>query len=174
MTAKMMADVAQVSVDTVNRKAKDLFPAKIFEKGKRVNFTHEESLAIMSELRKKGFVQPTQNAEVPTQNAEVARIDRLENMVEKLCLTMASLPQTIAAIAQSQNKQLEFIQDYYTIKGYASKQGVAIAYSDAYYLGKAASKLSREKAIEIRKADDEKFGVVNSYHVSVLKEVFTL
>lgn len=49
-----------------------------------------------------------------------------------------------------------------------------IAYSEALALGRYAAKLSREKRLEIRKIDDEAYGKVNSYHVSILEEVFSL
>lgn len=70
MTIKEIADIAQVSPETVRRVGKDLFPAK-YENGKRTVFTQKESIVLMDTLRKKGFVQPTQSVEVPTQNAEV-------------------------------------------------------------------------------------------------------
>jgi len=41
-------------------------------------------------------------------------------------------------------------------------------------LGRIAGKVSREKNIEIRKIDDERFGIVNSYSVKVLEEVFQI
>jgi len=103
-----------------------------------------------------------------------ARIDRLESMVEKLCIAVATIPQTINAIAGNHAKQIEFVQDYYSIKGYASKLGHQIAFSEALNIGRAAGKISRDRGIEIRKVDDEAFGQVNSYHVDVLREVFQI
>lgn len=103
-----------------------------------------------------------------------ARIDRLESMVEKLCIAVATIPQTINAIAGNQAKQIEFVQDYYSIKGYASKLGHQIAFSEALNIGRAAGKISRDRGIDIRKVDDEAFGQVNSYHVDVLREVFQI
>jgi predicted transcriptional regulator len=77
-------------------------------------------------------------------------------------------------LLQNQNKQIEFVQDYYTIKGYASKLGQQITFTEALNLGRIAGKLSREKNTEIRKVDDERFGLVNSYSVKVLEEVFQI
>jgi len=64
--------------------------------------------------------------------------------------------------------------DYFSIKGYAAKRGVKVMLSDAIRLGREASRLSRAEGFEIRHVDDEQWGVVNSYHVSVLQEVFTV
>lgn len=77
-------------------------------------------------------------------------------------------------LLQNQNKQIDFVQDYYSIKGYASKLGQQITFSEALNLGRIAGKVSREKNIEIRKVDDERFGIVNSYSVKVLEEVFQI
>lgn len=178
MTINDMALVAGVSQETVRAKGKEMYPDK-FVNGRKTVFNQTEAVTIMAELRKKGFVKPTENLELPTENLEVARqnvaddrLDRLEGMVEKLCLAVATIPQTIAAI-QSQ-KQIEFVQDYYSIKGYASKIGLKLAFSDAIALGRSAGKLSREQEKEIRKVDDESYGTVNSYHVSILQEVFAI
>lgn len=77
-------------------------------------------------------------------------------------------------LARPQPQMIEFYQDYYSIKGYANHLGQQIAYSEALALGRYAAKLSREKRLEIRKIDDEAYGKVNSYHVSILEEVFSL
>ena len=77
-------------------------------------------------------------------------------------------------LLQNQNKQIDFVQDYYSIKGYASKLGQQITFSEALNLGRIAGKVSREKNIEIRKVDDERFGIVNSYSIKVLEEVFQI
>jgi hypothetical protein len=130
------------------------------------DFTLTETMAIIEKGMGKNAADIWR--ENATRNA-VARPDdrmaRLEGMVEKLCNVMA---------AQINRPQIEFVQDYYTIKGYASKLGMQIAFSDALHLGREAGKVSRERSIEVRKADDERFGQVNSYHTDVLREVFQL
>jgi hypothetical protein len=67
---------------------------------------------------------------------------------------------------------LEIVQDYFTIKGYANKVGVQITYSEAITIGRAAKKLSIDLGKEVHLVDDERWGRVNSYHISVLEEVF--
>ena len=44
--------------------------------GKRLIFSEKESIEIMRELKKKGFIQPNQNGQVPDQNGQaVTRSD---------------------------------------------------------------------------------------------------
>ena len=64
--------------------------------------------------------------------------------------------------------------EYYTIKGYGSMHGVTVNNTNAVMLGRETSRLSRQQNIDIHKIPDEKWGEVNSYHISVLKEVFTV
>ena len=64
--------------------------------------------------------------------------------------------------------------EYYTIKGYGSMHGVTVNNTNAVMLGREASRLSRQQNIDIHKIPDEKWGEVNSYYISVLKEVFTV
>ena len=65
MTTKQIAEVAGVSVDTVQRKIKELYP-DLVEKRKATNLPQTAAVAVMSDLRKVGFVQPTENLEVVT------------------------------------------------------------------------------------------------------------
>jgi hypothetical protein len=60
MTIKDIAEIAQVSSETVRAKGKELYPTR-FENGRKTVFTKAEAMNIMSELRKKGFIQPTEN-----------------------------------------------------------------------------------------------------------------
>jgi len=127
---------------------------------------------VLPTIRKKGGYGLARSTE--------ARLDRIETFMEK---TFASIPtllaetvkQTIEALPQTQIALPAFIEiDYFSIKAYALKCGLKVIFSDAKHLGKEAARLSRSKNIEIRKIYDEQFGAVNSYHISVLKEVFTI
>lgn len=166
MTTKQIAEVAGVSPDTALRKIKELYPEKV-RNGRPVSLVQHEAVAVMAELRKIGFVAP-QNAEVAPQNAKVVTHADLAMFAKALIGEM--MREIIPLVAQP--RQIDFVQDYFTIKGYANKLGISINYSDAIGIGRAAAKLSAERHAEIRKADDERFGQVNSYHVSVLREVF--
>jgi hypothetical protein len=167
MTIPEMADVAGCSERTIRRIVAEKMPGKI-KNGKVTRFDKQEAEKIMEMLPKRNMVgNPGQMSKLPMTNVQGSeRIDRLETMVEKLISAMA--------VMVSQPKQLEIIQDYYTIKGYASKIKSPVTYSDAVALGREARRLSILEGTEIRKADDERFGIVNSYHVDILRQVFAI
>ena len=170
MTSKEIASIAGVSVRTVTRTAKQNSIGNITP-GVEAVFDERESVLLMAELRKKGFIEPRQNVPQPRQNDDV--VTRADLAVFGAAIVSEMMKQFLPMI-QNQPKQIEFVQDYYSIKGYASKLGQQIAFSDALALGRLAGKLSREQGKEIRKVDDEAFGRVNSYHVDILKEVFQI
>jgi hypothetical protein len=74
MTVRQMAEVSGLSTETVRAKAKEMYPDK-FINGKKTVFSQQEAIPIMSELRKKGFIQPTEYLEVPTENLEVKSLN---------------------------------------------------------------------------------------------------
>lgn len=101
MTVTDIADAAGVSGETVRRAGRDLFPER-FQKGRKTIFNQRQGIRIMSELRKKGFVQvqPPQNVEVAAEDVEIqfkaavvgiygllqnheSRISRIEGEVEE-------------------------------------------------------------------------------------------
>lgn len=63
-------------------------------------------------------------------------------------------------------------ENYFTIAGYASLRGMNVDISRANMLGRKASQISRKYGYEIGKAQDVRFGAVNTYHVDILKSVF--
>ena len=182
MTTKEIAEAVGKDMTTVQRWVKKLSGKMPSVNGKMqssspmnpADYVLEETCAIIEiGLGKNAADLYRMSAGINAPSSD-ARIDRLESMVEKLCIAVATIPQTINAIAGNQAKQIEFVQDYYSIKGYASKLGHQIAFSEALNIGRAAGKISRDRGIEIRKVDDEAFGQVNSYHVDVLREVFQI
>lgn len=170
MTTREIAEIAGVSVQTVRRTAESNV-GYVFEAGKKAVFSEKESIEIMRELKKKGFIQPVQNGQAPVQNGDVVTRSDLAAFGTAI---VSEMMKQFLPIIQGQQKQIEFIQDYYSIKGYASKLGQQIHFSDALTLGRLAGKLSRERGIEIRKVDDESYGRVNSYNIEILKEVFQI
>jgi len=97
LTVKQIAEIAGVSQRTVRRIAETQV-GFVFEKGKTAHFTEKESIEIMGLLRKQGFIQHVQNADVlrqnadvPVQNNQVDRLDRLESLVEKLLLAVGNM-----------------------------------------------------------------------------------
>jgi anti-repressor protein len=72
------------------------------------------------------------------------------------------------------NRVEAILQDdpgYYSITGYANIIGIKINDEQAKVLGKAAAKLSRDFGIGISKIRHNRWGLVNGYHESVLKQI---
>ena len=91
MTTKEIAEIAGVSVQTVRRTAESRV-GFVFVAGKKADFTEKESIEIMRELKKKGFIQPVQNGQVPVQNGQVpvqnGQVEQLGVMVANLSIMM--------------------------------------------------------------------------------------
>jgi len=177
MTTLELSDFFGKSADTIQRTARKCGIA--MAKGKKKRYSKDEveliacSLYTKVPLAVRGAIDEAYAKQVskPAANAEV--ITRADLAVFGAAIVSEMMKQFLPMI-QNQPKQIEFVQDYYSIKGYASKLGQQIAFSDALALGRLAGKLSREQGKEIRKVDDEAFGRVNSYHVDILKEVFQI
>lgn len=73
MTTKELSQVAGVSERTIRRIAENEVGV-VFVKGKRAIYNERESIEIMRLARKKGFIQPRQNADVHRQNAELVSV----------------------------------------------------------------------------------------------------
>lgn len=149
--------------------------------GKAADFTIDEVKAILlaSSMSKDAVSVIMQNARV---NSSAQSIIQLKNDVyvtkDDLKIfakdIVSEIFKQLVPIIQQPIKQLDFVQNYYTVKGYMNKIGEQITISEAINLGKKATALSRDKGFEIRKVDDERFGHVNSYSVEVLKTLFEM
>ena len=72
-----------------------------------------------------------------------------------------------------ESKQMTIDQNHYTIIGYANLMGIrGVSREVAAKLGRKASAMSRKQGYHIGKEYDAKYGVVNTYHVDVLQEIF--
>jgi uncharacterized protein YggU (UPF0235/DUF167 family) len=193
MTTKEIAEFFGKSSDTIARVAKK--NGIVIANGKLKDFNKAETEilsrafykvvpAVIKTAIDNTFALPKAQ---PLANAELAITGKVNNQVEQLGAMVSNLAvmfqESMKMMQAQQNqitailskpKEIEFIQDYYTIKGYANKIKLVLTFSEALSIGRAAGKLSRDKSVEIRKADDERFGEVNSYHIDVLKEVFTV
>jgi hypothetical protein len=76
--------------------------------------------------------------------------------------------------AIEQNQAIEIKQDYFTILAYCKRNYISLSFSEAIQKGKIATRLSKEKGIDIRQVSDEKYGYVHSYKEDILKEAFQL
>jgi DeoR/GlpR family transcriptional regulator of sugar metabolism len=169
MTTKELAQTAGVSERTIRRIAEQEVGI-VFQRGKKALYDEQDAIEILRKARKKGFIQPRQNAEVTRQSADVVTKQDLALFGASIVSEM--MKQFLPLIQNRQPLMIE--QDYYSITGYANKIGQKISFSEALVIGKTAGRISREIGKEIRRVDDERWGQVNSYHVDVLKEVFQI
>jgi len=63
---------------------------------------------------------------------------------------------------------------YFAVTGYANLYKIRITEDDAKSLGKKAARLSEDKGVRIGKTRHGRWGLVNTYHESVLKRVFDM
>ena len=76
-------------------------------------------------------------------------------------------------LLEVESKQITIDEHHYTIIGYANLTGVrGVSRDAAARLGRKASAMSRKQGYHIGKEYDAKYGMVNTYHVDVLQEVF--
>ena len=76
-------------------------------------------------------------------------------------------------LLEVESKQMTIDEHHYTIIGYANLMGVrGVSRDAAARLGRKASAMSRQQGYHIGKEYDAKYGMVNTYHVDVLQEVF--
>lgn len=62
--------------------------------------------------------------------------------------------------------------NHYTIIGFCAKHKLKLSLKESQTQGSRASRLSRKKDIKIVQVPDARYGKVNSYHFSILNEVF--
>ena len=129
---------------------------------------------LMENARNKGLPQNNSSlkSELKAELTAELKVVMTEMTKAMTSAIMQSIPeivkQTVNAIGQPRQTLIE--QDYYSVLGYCCKNNLHITSSEASRIGKLATKISKEKGFEIRRVDDERYGTVGSYHVSVLDE----
>lgn len=119
-----------------------------------------------------------------------AYVTKFEEMEKQLSKTIAIEDVLIASLQSMKEIKLKQVQhdedikmlaakikthpeDYFSISGYASLRGIRVDISKAKLLGIKASEMSREYEVDMGKVTDPRFGQVNTYHLDILKEVFS-
>jgi anti-repressor protein len=87
--------------------------------------------------------------------------------------------QEIRQTQRLQNEKIQAIEaktqtrpEYWTVVGYASSLGIKVNLKQASSFGRKASILAKAKGLPLDEIPDPRFGRVNMYPESVLKEVF--
>jgi hypothetical protein len=147
MTVKELSNLFDVSAETVKRVIREMFPDKM-ENGKRTVLNEEECVKLGSEIRKKGYIQPTQNEQVPTQNEQV--INQFTKALEIFSKTLDSIDKRLFNLENKQienkTKQIEYIPEMtirqrvvknireYSFKAYGNYfDGFNELYKNVYY-----------------------------------------
>lgn len=178
MTVKDLAKVAGVSIETIRRTAKGMFPS-LLKRGKKTLFTKDQCFDIIQKVPKKNMVQMqhTQPVEQPTQSVEVApQIDyEAVGKMIGMAVTAALTPVVDRLDKLSNQKALpQTKQDYYSLKGYCIYKSFTLTFSEKIMHGKQLSKICKRENKKVRKIPDESYGFVNSYPLEVLDEHFSL
>jgi len=116
-------------------------------------------------------VKSTAVALTPTQTLLLAaqRLVELEEQQQRQAIEIAQLQETVAVVearTQPENK-------HFTVLGYCNLIGYPVDLGAAARLGRKCANLSREQGISIGDVRDPRFGVVNSYHESILQAVLS-
>jgi prophage antirepressor-like protein len=93
--------------------------------------------------------------------------NKLADHTERLAVTDQRV-NSLEARANARDKGSE----YYTVLAYSNLNGLSCTNDQALLHGRRAAALSRTRNIPIGKAPDTRYGQVNSYHVTILDEIF--
>jgi len=131
--------------------------------------------------------KPMSTAEFLVQQAQLMleyenRLKRVEQRQVNTEIAVAETRQHVRLAKEQAEKAFEAASaalqhkfgrpDYFTIIAYCSAHEIKISLEEAKLNGARASQISRQRDIAIIKVPDERFGKVNSYHESVLDQVF--
>lgn len=97
----------------------------------------------------------------------LVRQDAIEQEQARQSTDIARLQEDVAVIearTQPENK-------HFTVMGFANLIGVSVDWKAAAAIGKRCAALSKEKGYAIGDVSDPRFGVVRSYHESILQAV---
>ena len=144
--------------------------AKIFKK---------EVKKILKTIRKTGKYEekkkPLTQAELILQQAQwmveaESRINNIENNVIGLADTVEDNDKSIKRLENNQRRTVT--SNHLTVIAYANIKGIKPKSYHAPSIGKKATKICREKDLLIGTTVDSRYGLINTYPVEVLDEIF--
>lgn len=98
---------------------------------------------------------------------------RMVEQAKEIKAANARIDKVDERLLEVESKQMTIDEHHYTIIGYANLRGIrGVGRDAAARLGRKASAMSRKQGYHIGKEYDAKYGMVNTYHVDVLQEVF--
>jgi hypothetical protein len=179
MTVKELSEFIGKSEDTIRRKARELGIAAENGKTLRLNRPNVEDIAVKLFKKLPVAVKNSINETFaihqgqPLVNAKVEYVTK-SDLKDFARETITEIMKAIIPLIQSHApvQQIGYTQDYYSVMGYCNLKHLPITFSDMIRFGREASKISREKGIEIRKIPDERYGEVGSYSIEILQKIF--
>jgi hypothetical protein len=167
MTVKELSKLFNVSDETIKNVIRELYP-ELMQKGKRTILDKEKCFAIGEIVRKPGYIQPTNNLPVPTNNLYVTKDDLKAFAKEIVSETIKQIMPII-----NQPKQIEEKLEYFTLRGWEIRKDFRLRSDfENSVLGRLAKKISEEMGKPRPIIDDEKYGRLRTYHISVLEKLF--
>lgn len=102
---------------------------------------------------------------------DLSPLEILELWRQKTSEKVDQIDRDVKAIAAHTN----YDPDYFTITAWVSTHKIKLGKDrDFRLLGKAATDISKKLGIETKEVPDPKYGRINSYHKSVLEDLFTV
>ena len=134
---------------------------------------------VIPAIRKTGKYEekkkPLTQAELILQQAQwmveaESRINNIENNVIGLANTMEDNDKSIKRLENNQRRTVT--SNHLTVIAYANIKGIKPKSYHAPSIGKKATKICREKDLLIGTTVDSRYGLINTYPVEVLDEIF--
>lgn len=137
------------------------------------------TLEVIPAIRKTGKYEekkkPLTQAELILQQAQwmveaESRINNIENNVIGLANTIEDNDKSIKRLENNQRRTVT--SNHLTVIAYANIKGIKPKSYHAPSIGKKATKICREKDLLIGTTVDSRYGLINTYPVEVLDEIF--
>lgn len=97
--------------------------------------------------------------------------DQLESHEKELGDIKTDIGEIKEYVSDLEAKITSIDEQYYSVSGYCSLNGIPCPLDKAKGWGYSATKESNKKGIAIGKAYDAKYGSINTYHIDILKEI---
>ena len=117
---------------------------------------------ILKKIRKTG----TYNKQLTPAQQLLAQAQMLVDMENR----MNDMEQDIKRLEDNQRRTITSNQ--FTVIGYANMKGIRPNEYNSSVIGRKATKISKERNLQIGKVVDSKYGLINTYNEEVLDEIF--
>lgn len=186
MTTKEVAKALGVDARTITRAAKRYLPNKKIENGKRTFWTEEEISVLLNEMKRNGYGSGTRNDLTSTEVVQVTETSksyelRLQSVVEQAksesdlqAVARAGMIALQTMLESSQRKIIDLRVRLDESKEWASVKLMEKLNPTRKFDWRVLKRFSTENGIEIKKATDQNYGEVNSYHKTVWESCYEL